>query len=213
MRALLESHGHTVSAVNSVAAAGEAIRQSRPDAILLHWTGRRTVRAFLQATTSSDNGHRTCAIVTAGADEIGDALDALEFGCDDCVLVPINEAEFLARLNASMRRKFGREEQAISTGPLLLDKKVHCLCVHGEPVTLAPTEFRLISFFLENPSRVFSRDEILKGAWQSRITAGSRTVDVHVRRLRQILEPYGCENMIQTVRSFGYRFRENANEL
>ena len=63
----------------------------------------------------------------------------------------------------------------------------------------------MLAFLLENQGRVFSRDELLRGAWPKHITAGGRTVDVHVRRLRQLLEPFGCDDVIQTVRSFGYR--------
>ena len=87
----------------------------------------------------------------------------------------------------------------------MLDKAVHRLLVRGKEVALSPAEFRLLAFLLENQGRVFSRDELLRGAWPKNITAGGRTVDVHVRRLRQLLEPFGCDDIIQTVRSFGYR--------
>ena len=94
----------------------------------------------------------------------------------------------------------------------MLDKGVHVLLVSDRPVSLAPTEFRLMSFFLENQGRVFSRDELLRRAWSRKIKAGHRTVDVHVRRLRQLLEPFGCDDMIQTVRGFGYRFSVNGTQ-
>lgn len=209
IRALLESHGHSVSVTDSLDTAGTAVRNERPDAVLVHWSDRLATSDFLESTVRM-NGHGGCAIVMARDSELSDALTALELGYDDCLRIPVNEAELLARLNASMRRRQSRDSDELTLGPLLLDKKIHCLCVHGKPVQLAPTEYRLLCFFLENPGRVFNRDEILKGAWQRSITAGSRTVDVHVRRLRQILEPYGCDGMIQTVRSFGYRFRDAA---
>jgi two-component system phosphate regulon response regulator PhoB len=95
----------------------------------------------------------------------------------------------------------------------VLDKAVHCLFVNEKPVDLAPTEFRLMAFFLENQGRVFSRDELLRRAWSKNIKAGHRTVDVHVRRLRQLLEPFGCDDFIQTVRGFGYRFASSPREV
>jgi two-component system phosphate regulon response regulator PhoB len=94
----------------------------------------------------------------------------------------------------------------LTAGPLILDRAVHRMFVKDQAVELAPTVFRLMAFFLENQGRVFSRNELLTRAWAKNIRAGHRTVDVHVRRLRQQLEPFGCEDMIQTVRGFGYRF-------
>jgi two-component system phosphate regulon response regulator PhoB len=93
----------------------------------------------------------------------------------------------------------------LTAGALVLDKAMHRLTIRGREVALSPAEFRLLAFLLENQGRVFSRDELLRGAWPKNITAGGRTVDVHVRRLRQLLEPFGCDGIIQTVRSFGYR--------
>mgnify|MGYP001824772216 CR=1 FL=1 len=212
IRTLLESHGHSVSETDSVDAAGTLVRHTRPDIVLVHWSNQLVSSDFLDAAVRG-NGHSRCAIVTARDSELSDALAAIELGYDDCVRIPANEAELLARMNASLRRRQSHDDDEISAGPLLLDKRIHCLCINGERIPLAPTEYRLLSFFLENPGRVFNRDEILKGAWQKNITAGSRTVDVHVRRLRQILEPYGCDKMIQTVRSFGYRFRESLEEV
>jgi len=207
IRTVLESHGFAVSEAETVEAAGSAVLQARPDAIVVHWSDTASASQFLNAAVRR-NGQISCAIITARDAELSDALTALEIGYDDCVRIPVNETELLARLTASLKRRQVRENDSLTFGPLVLDKKIHCLCINGEPVQLAPTEYRLIRFFLENPGRVYSRDEILKGAWNRGITSGSRTVDVHVRRLRQILEPYGCDTMIQTVRSFGYRFRE-----
>ena len=96
----------------------------------------------------------------------------------------------------------------LAAGPVVLDKAAHCLTVNERSIDLAPTEFRLMAFFLENQGRVFSRDELLRRAWSKNIRAGHRTVDVHVRRLRQLLEPFECDRYIQTVRGFGYRFAQ-----
>ena len=106
------------------------------------------------------------------------------------------------------RAAAGARSDQLAAGPLVLDKAGHCLRVNDRPIELAPTEFRLIAFFLENRDRVFGRDELLRRAWPRTIKAGHRTVDVHVRRLREHLEPFGLDELIQTVRGFGYRFGE-----
>jgi two-component system phosphate regulon response regulator PhoB len=134
------------------------------------------------------------------------AVAALEFGADDCLALPFEPSELVARVNACLRRPLATvKPDQLSAGPLVLDKGIHRLLVHGREISLSPAEFRLLAFLLENQGRVFSRDELLRGAWPKHITAGGRTVDVHVRRLRQLLEPFGCDDIIQTVRSFGYR--------
>jgi len=206
MRTLLEGQGHAVAEVTTVDDARRACERRQPDAIVLRWSSPREVRSFFESLPRYGRP-APCTIVTAGAAELCEAVSALDMGADDCVCSPIQAAEFVARLNASLRRRNGVRQEQLVAGPLVLDKTMHSLHVSGKPVTLAPTEFRLLAFFLENQGPVFSRDEILQGAWQRAVTAGSRTVDVHVRRLRQALEPFGCADMIQTIRSFGYRFR------
>lgn len=211
IRALLESHGHSVTDARSVDNARTAVKEVRPDAVIVHWGNWLSANEFFQSSVQA-NGHASCAIVTARDAELADAMAALDIGYDDCVRVPVNETELLARLNACLKRKKrAANDDEVAVGPLVLNKTLHNLSINGKQLQLAPTEYRLLTFFLENPERVFNRDEILKGAWQRSITAGSRTVDVHVRRLRQILQPHGCDKMIQTVRSFGYRFRETIN--
>jgi two-component system phosphate regulon response regulator PhoB len=147
-------------------------------------------------------------IVLADRDEYGAAVRALEFGADDCVTVPLQRDDLIVRINAALRRpQMPICQERLSVGPIVLDRRVHRVSVKDENVELAPTEFRLLAFLLENQGRVFSRDELLSRAWSSNVKAGHRTVDVHVRRLRQQLEPFECEEMIQTVRGFGYRLR------
>ena len=121
-------------------------------------------------------------------------------------MLPFTTEELLGRVNACLRRSPVTLGYAASDARIHIDDCSHQLFVCGEAVELSPTEFRLISFFLRHPGRMFSREELLGRAWPKRVNAGGRTVDVHVRRLRKILEPYRCENMIQTVRGFGYRF-------
>jgi two-component system phosphate regulon response regulator PhoB len=198
--------GRPVTEAAEVAAALVLAEHLRPAVIVLPWLGRRPAREALAQLRDGAATRSSRLIIWAEQGDLPSAVAALEFGADDCLALPLEPSELVARVNACLRRPLApvRPDQ-LSAGPLVLDKAVHRLLVQGREVPLSPAEFRLLAFLLENQSRVFSRDELLRGAWPKNITAGGRTVDVHVRRLRQLLEPFGCDGIIQTVRSFGYR--------
>jgi two-component system phosphate regulon response regulator PhoB len=202
----LTQAGHEIAEAADLASAAQLARHVRPSLILLPWLGRRPVREALAELRAAEPTRRSRLIVWAEQSDIPNAVTALEFGADDCMALPFDAAELVARVNACLRRPVAtiRPDQ-LTAGPLVLDKALHRLTIRGEEVPLSPAEFRLLAFLLENQGRVFSREEILRGAWPKNITAGGRTVDVHVRRLRQLLEPFACDDLIQTVRSFGYR--------
>jgi two-component system, OmpR family, phosphate regulon response regulator PhoB len=210
--ALTQSGRHVVEAAE-LAAALTVAERARPAVIVLPWLGRRPIREALLRLREGDATRRSRLIVWAEQSDMPSAFAALEFGADDCLALPFEPSELVARVNACLRRPLAtvRPDQ-LSAGPLVLDKAVHRLLVHGREVSLSPAEFRLLAFLLENQGRVFSRDELLRGAWPKNMTAGGRTVDVHVRRLRQLLEPFGCDDIIQTVRSFGYRLTPPSRE-
>jgi two-component system phosphate regulon response regulator PhoB len=205
-RQALTQAGRQVAEAAELAAALQVAVRVRPAVIILPWLGRRPVREALAQLRDTDATRRSRLIVWAEHADMPSAVAALEFGADDCLALPFEPSELVARVNAALRRPLAtvRPDQ-LSAGPLVLDKAIHRLLVQGQEVALSPAEFRLLAFLLENQGRVFSRDELLRGAWPKHITAGGRTVDVHVRRLRQLLEPFGCDDVIQTVRSFGYR--------
>lgn len=206
-REALELAGHSVYDAPELGTAWRLIDMTRPDVIALPWTALRSVRDTLARLRESELTRQSRVIVWAPQDAICDAIAALELGADDCVSLPFHSAELVGRVNACLRRQAATvRPDRISAGRVVVDKAVHSVTVDAQSVDLAPTEFRLMTFFLENQGRVFSRDELLRRAWPKNVNAGHRTVDVHVRRLRQLLEPFGCEDMIQTVRGFGYRF-------
>jgi two-component system phosphate regulon response regulator PhoB len=205
-RHALTQAGRQVAEAAEVAGALTVAAHVRPAVIVLPWLGRRPVRDALAQLREAEATRRSRLIVWAEQSEMPSAVAALEFGADDCVALPFEPSELVARVNACLRRPLATvKPDQLTAGPLILDKGIHRLLVHGREVSLSPAEFRLLAFLLENQGRVFSRDELLRGAWPKHITAGGRTVDVHVRRLRQLLEPFGCDAVIQTVRSFGYR--------
>jgi two-component system phosphate regulon response regulator PhoB len=212
-RKALTAAGHEVAEAVDVPTAVQVAGRTRPSLIFLPWLGRRPVREALGELRASDATRRSRVIVWAEQGEIGDAATALELGADDCLALPFDAAELVARVNACLRRPLATmRPEELTAGALVLDKAMHRLTIGGHEVALSPAEFRLLAFLLENQGRVFSREELLRGAWPRNITAGGRTVDVHVRRLRQLLEPFGCDDIIQTVRSFGYRLVAPARE-
>lgn len=188
------------------------------DLIIVAWTAMQALSdCFVE---SQNQTYAEPRIVTlARREDMRPAIRTLDLGADDCVRLPFEPEELVMRIKTCLRRPAaGPSRGSLVGGPVVLDKAVHRVLVEGQLVDLAPTEFRLMTFFLENQGRVFSRAELLSRAWSKNIKAGQRTVDVHVRRLRQQLEPFGCDGMIQTVRGFGYRFsadgtRESEAEL
>jgi two-component system, OmpR family, phosphate regulon response regulator PhoB len=205
-RLALTQAGRQVEEASEIAAALKLADRVRPAVIVLPWLGRRPVRQALTQLREGDATRRSRLIVWAEHGDMPSAVAALELGADDCLALPFEPSELVARVNACLRRPLVTvRPDELTAGPLVLDKAVHRLRVRGNEVALSSAAFRLLAFLLENQGRVFSRDELLRGAWPKSIRAGGRTVDVHVRRLRQLLEPFACDDIIQTVRSFGYR--------
>jgi two-component system phosphate regulon response regulator PhoB len=212
-RQALREMGHEIAEAADLDAGVALAHRARPALIMLPWLGRRPVRDALAKLRDADATRRSRLIVWAHQSDMASAVAALEFGADDCLALPFADWELVARVSACLRRPAAttRPDQ-VAAGPVVLDKAVHRLTIRGQEVSLSPAEFRLLAFLLENQGRVFSRAELLRGAWPKNITAGGRTVDVHVRRLRQLLEPFGCDDIIQTVRSFGYRLVPPASD-
>jgi DNA-binding response OmpR family regulator len=147
-------------------------------------------------------------ILTAKAEEI-DRIVGLEFGADDYVTKPFSPRELVLRVNAILRRGKGdaAEEKKLSIGPITLDPSRHHVSVAGKPVRLTSVEFKLLSMLMRRQGRVQARDRLLNEVWGYESLIDTRTVDTHVRRLRQKLGKASAA--IETVRGFGYRIRES----
>ena len=152
-------------------------------------------------------------MLTARGDE-EDRVKGLDSGVDDYVIKPFSMKELLARVRALLRRagkaKMSDTQKQIELGGIRLDDLSHRVTIKGGPIHLGPTEYRLLHFFMENPDRVFSRDQLLNGVWGSQVIVEERTVDVHIRRLRKALADFSVEHYIQTIRGTGYRFSHKA---
>jgi len=153
------------------------------------------------------NGRLTRVVMLSGRSDAGVVAHALDSGIDDYLVKPVREEELVARVNAVLRRPAApSRESVLEVGPIRLDKLGHKVTVGAGELDLAPVEFRLMAYFMENRGRVLARRHLLEHVWRRRHGIGERTVDVHVRRLRAALEPHACADLLQTVRGFGYRF-------
>jgi two-component system phosphate regulon response regulator PhoB len=135
-----------------------------------------------------------------------DKLAGLEDGADDYLTKPFSTKELIARIKALLRRR--KPEGAadvLAVGRVTLDPISYRVTIDAVPVELDPTEFKLLQFFLANPDRVFTRDQVLDRVWGDHRFIEQRTVDVYIRRLRTALRAHGAEELIETVRGVGYR--------
>jgi len=148
--------------------------------------------------------HVPIIMLTArGAEE--DRIRGLETGADDYVTKPFSPRELLARVSAVLRRiRPALAGETLTVGDLALDPVAHKVVRGGRMLPMGPTEFRLLKHFMEHPSRVFSRGQLLDAVWGTGSDIELRTVDVHIRRLRKAIEIDGAVDPIRTVRSAGY---------
>lgn len=186
------------------------IAEAQPDLILLDWmmpglSGVEFAKELKSGATSKDI---PIIMVTARAEE-EDKVRGLNIGADDYVSKPFSFPELIARIQAVLRRSMpGGVEERLAVAGLEVDAASQRVTARGEPVKLGPTEYRLLHFFISHPERVYTREQVLDRVWGQNVYVEERTVDVHIRRLRKALEPYGYDNMIQTVRGTGYRFSD-----
>ncbi len=199
--------------VTEAADAQEArlrMADERPDLVLMDWMmpGISGVELTRELKGSSSTRDIPVIMVTARAEE-EDKVRGLNTGCDDYVSKPFSFPELIARIQAVLRRSLpGGEEERLQVNGLEVDAASQRVTARGEPIKLGPTEYRLLHFFVSHPERVYTREQVLDRVWGQNVYVEERTVDVHIRRLRKALEPFGYADMIQTVRGTGYRFSE-----
>lgn len=188
--------------------AEELIRDKQPDLILLDWMmpGISGIDFARKLRRQKEYGNIPIIMLTAKTEE-DDMVRGLDSGVDDYLTKPFSTRELLARIRTIMRRIHPQEAGSLlSNAGLSLDTISHRVKANDQTVELGPTEFKMLKFFMENPERVFSREQVLNHVWGDTIYVEERTVDVHIRRLRKELELTGHDKFIQTVRGSGYRF-------
>lgn len=179
--------------------------QNTPDVILLDWmlpnlSGLEICRQLRRNATTANV---PIIMLTARADE-PDRVRGLEMGADDYVVKPFSPKELIARIQAVLRRvRPALAGEDLTFEDIRLDNVSHRVTRNGEAVQLGPTEYRLLRHFMENPGRVFSREQLLDAVWGHNVYVDARTVDVHIRRLRKAMNAHG-QDYIRTVRSAGY---------
>lgn len=199
--------GHTPLRAISAEHAQELLRNTLPDLILLDWMlpGMNGIDFARQLRADSLTKQIPIIMLTARGDEF-DKVRGLEVGADDYVTKPFSPRELNARIKAVLRRRAPQmTDDPIEIQGLLLDPVTHRVTGNDVIIDLGPTEFRLLHYFMSNPERVHSRGQLLDKVWGDRVFVEDRTVDVHIRRLRNALTASNHQDLIQTVRGSGYR--------
>jgi len=199
--------GHAPLRAISVEHAKELLRNTIPDLILLDWMlpGMSGIDFARELKSDSQTKEIPIIMLTARGDEF-DKVRGLETGADDYVTKPFSPRELNARIKAILRRRAPQmTDEPIEIQGLLLDPITHRVTGNGNNVNLGPTEFKLLHYFMGNPERVHSRSQLLDKVWGDRVFVEDRTVDVHIRRLRNALSASDHQDLIQTVRGSGYR--------
>jgi len=203
----LADAGYEVLEAADAEAANRSLKASLPDLLLLDWMlpGQSGLALARQLRGDARTRELPIIMVTARSDE-ADKIAGLEAWVDDYVTKPFSPRELKARIKSVLRRKAPEAAQEVLVaGPVTLDPIAHRVTIGGTEIALGPTEFRLLRFFMARPERVHSRTQLLDLVWGDHVYIEERTIDVHVRRLRVALEPFGADRMIETVRGSGYR--------
>lgn len=207
---VLQQYDFNVLEAGDVTQAQLILDEKHPDLILLDWMlPKITGDEWTRRLKSSDNFRDLPIILVTAKGEEADKIRGLDLGADDYVTKPFSPKELISRIKAVLRRSGKIHDLTqIKFQDIILDTEQHRVSIADNEVDISPTEFRLLSFFLTHPDKVYNRTQLLDQVWGRSVYIEERTVDVHIRRLRKILATYQRENWLQTVRGFGYRFSE-----
>ena len=198
----LEKEGYAVSLCADGEEALIRIDERQPDLVVLDWmlptvSGIEVCRRLRQR---SETRNLPIVMLTARGEET-DRIRGLDTGADDYVVKPFSMSELCARIRAVLRRiRPGLAQDEVRQGDITIDRVAHRVKRGEEEIHLGPTEFRLLDYFMQHPGRVFSREQLLNAVWGSDVYVETRTVDVHIGRLRRA----PAVDPIRTVRSAGY---------
>jgi len=215
----LRHAGYEVTVAASFEQAQAAVDAVLPDLVLLDWMlpGQTGLALAKQWRGQARTRELPIIMLTARSEE-GDKISGLDAGADDYLTKPFSTKELLARIRAVLRRKAPEAlDAAVEIEGLRLDPATRRVTrpLGGETreVKLGPTEFRLLHFFMTHPERVHSRAQLLDRVWGDHVFIEERTVDVHVKRLREALQAVQCAQLIETVRGAGYRFTQQVGRV
>lgn len=207
--------GFDVMTIDNAEAVLMLLSSVLPEVVLLDWmlpgmSGFQLIRHM-----RADARWRDIPVImlTARTDEV-DKISALDVGADDYVTKPFSPRELVARVKAVIRRRDPKLlEGAVEIGGLRLIPNSRKALAGNDLISLGPTEFRLLHYLMTHAERVHSRGQLIDHVWGGRSHIEERTVDVHIRRLRSLLERHALDGLVQTVRGMGYRFSTNLNGI
>jgi two-component system phosphate regulon response regulator PhoB len=206
LRYNLDAEGYDVETVGRGDDADTRLKERVPDLIVLDWMlpGLSGIELCRRLRARPETKQLPIIMLTARGEE-SERVRGLATGADDYIVKPFSVPELLARVKGLLRRASPeRLATVLSYGDIELDREKRRVARSGRPIDLGPTEYRLLEFFLEHPGRVFSREQLLDSVWGRDIYIDERTVDVHIGRLRKLLNPGREQDPIRTVRGAGY---------
>ena len=209
----LQMAGYRCLEAENAQSAHAIVVDHQPDIILLDWmmpevSGIELARRLKRETAYADI---PIIMLTARSEE-DNKIQGLEAGADDYITKPFSPRELIARLKAVLRRTATAGiDEPIEVEGLRLDPSSHRVSSGETELEFGPTEFRLLQFFMTHPERAYTRSQLLDQVWGGNVYIEDRTIDVHIRRLRKVLEPFGVDRFVQTVRGTGYRFSTRAD--
>ena len=202
----LDAAGFKVVLTEDAKQAYPIIIDTPPDLILLDWMMPGTSGIELLRRLRRDEINVPVIMLTAKVEEAS-KIAGLDSGADDYIAKPFSPRELVSRVKAILRRTSEESiKEVIFAGALKLDQLNRRVNIGDTLISLGPTEYKLLQFFLTHQDRVYTRDQILDNVWGRNVYLDERTVDVHIRRLRKAISIAGHENYVQTVRGAGYRF-------
>jgi len=202
----LEKEGFRASVAVDGEEAMMLVDEDKPDLVILDWMLPRLsgIEVCRQLRKKGEGRNLPIIMLTARSEE-GDRIQGLDSGADDFVAKPFSPKELIARVRAILRRsRPSLSEERLAYADIVMDLATHRVTREERPIHLGPTEFRLLRVLLERPGRVFSREQLLDTVWGRDIYVETRTVDVHILRLRKALNEGGGADIIRTVRGAGY---------
>jgi len=209
LRLALEISDFECLEAGNIDEAYDLVSTDRPDFILLDWMlpGGSGIELLRRLKKEEASMNIPVIMLTAKSHE-DNVIQGLDLGADDYVTKPFAPKELIARMRAILRRLSADDPNALVVGELVLELDSHRVTLGSKPLGLGPTEFKLLQFLMSHPERAYSRAQLLDRVWGSNVYVEERTVDVHIRRLRKVLQDVDAaySDLIQTVRGTGYRF-------
>ncbi|MFZ5931149.1 MAG: phosphate regulon transcriptional regulator PhoB [Pseudomonadota bacterium] len=213
LRYNMESADFRTVVATDGASALALVEEETPDIVVLDWMlpEMSGIEVCRRIRGRPESRSLPVIMLTARGEE-NDRVRGLETGADDYLVKPFSQAELIARIRALLRRsRPALTDEQLSYGGIIMDIASHRVSRDNMPVQLGPTEFRMLRFLMERPGRVYSREQLLDQVWGRDVYVESRTVDVHIRRLRMALDVEGAPDIIRTVRGAGYALDMSAN--